>query len=525
MKLEGGINLNWVNKKGALIYEEDRPKWVHPRDIRIAERRPLIYDKKLSTKENAENVVVQGDNLLAMNTLLPLYENKIQMIYIDPPYNTKKTFDHYDDNLQHSEWLTFMRDRLTLAKKFLHPEQGSIWIQLDDDEHAYLKVLCDEIFGRSNFVASVVWQKKFSPQNDAKYFSDMHDYILIYAKNKDTWQRNLMPRTNDSRYKNVDNDPRGVWTSGDLSVKTPNPKDIYPIITPSGREVWPPKGSSWRVSKERFEELVSDNRIWFGKTGNNVPRLKRFLSEVQQGVVPSTWWPHEDTGHNQEAKQEIKKLFPDSNEPFSTPKPERLMERIIQIASKEGDTIMDFFGGSGTTGAVAHRLKRKSILIEKGEHAEDIIVPRFNMLFNGESIYENKKTPGDLSFYKLGPSILNDSNDWNKDLDIDVIAKYALLNLDFNLVEKVNNYYIGCHFIQKEHYCVFAFDEKAGLWTDRRTSEVLNIIPRNMRLTIYTNNAVVDLPSNQVEFKPIPAAIVKLFSQKAFYGQGGNINE
>jgi adenine-specific DNA-methyltransferase len=530
-QLEGSISLNWVNKKGALIYENDRPEWVHEKDIRVSEKRPLLFDLEMSTKEDAAHKIFQGDNLLIMNSLLPYYRGAVKQIYIDPPYNTKNTFFHYDDNLQHSEWLTFMRDRLKLAKEFLDPEQGSIWIQIDDDEHAYLKIMCDEIFDRKNFVASIVWQKKYSPQNDARYFSDMHDYILVYARNKELWKRNLMPRTEKQNkiYKNLDNDPRGLWRPDNLSVKTPNPRDIYPITTPSGRVVNPPEGRSWVVSKERYEDLVKDKRIWFGEKGNNVPALKRFLSEVKQGVVPVTWWSYEETGHNEEGKKEIKKLFPKHNDPFGTPKPERLLERILTIGSNEGDLIMDFFAGSGTSGIVAHKMKRKSIMIEKGEHAETIIVPRFSKLFNGESIYEGNATPGDVSFYRLGESILLEDRNWNEELDANTIAEYALLNLDFKLIEinqtRNATYYLGRHIKQREAFAVFAYEARNSFWTEEKTEEVKAFIPAGSRLTVFTNCAVLDLATDRIDFKPIPAAIVRLFAEKTAYRQEVMVGE
>ncbi|WP_375696181.1 site-specific DNA-methyltransferase, partial [Bartonella sp. AC67GZZY] len=256
-----------------------------------------------------------------------------------------------------------MRDRLELLHRLL-AEDGSIWISIDDDEQAYLKVMMDEIFGRQNFINNIIWQKKYAPQNDTKWLSDNHDFIMVYAKDKTIWRPQLLPRSNDmdARYKNPDNDPRGLWKSGDLSVKRVTPKDIYEIITPSGRKVMPPNGRSWAMNKKKFFELLNDNRIWFGPTGSNVPSLKRFLSEVKNGMVSMTIWLYEEVGHNQDAKKEVK-VF-NSKNVFTTPKPERLMERIIQLATNSGDLVLDSFAGSGTTGAVAHKMGRKWIMIE-----------------------------------------------------------------------------------------------------------------------------------------------------------------
>ena len=266
--------------------------WVGKDQEMKLEPRILIENPKLSNTEkdkDTENMLIHGDNLLALKALESKYAGQIKCIYIDPPYNTGSAFEHYDDNLEHSKWLNLMRPRLKIMHNLLSME-GSIWISIDDDERDYLKILCDEVFGRSNFVCSVIWQKKFSPQNDAKWLSDNHDYILVYAKDKATWRPNLLPRTDDAnaRYKNPDNDPRGPWTSSDLTVRTYNENCDYEITTPSGKKFSPPESRVWGVSKERFEELVADNRIWFGEKKGNMPRIKKFLSEVKEGFVAQT---------------------------------------------------------------------------------------------------------------------------------------------------------------------------------------------------------------------------------------------
>lgn len=331
--------------------------------------------------------------------------------------NTGNAFEHYDDGVEHSIWLNLMKPRLELLKRLLR-DDGSIWISIDDDECHYLKVLCDEIFERSNFVNSVIWHKKHTRSNDAKWLSDNHDFILVYAKNKVNWIRNLLPRSEetDSSYTNIDNDPRGSWASGPCHAKTPNPKDIYEITTPSGRKLFPPAGTSWRFSKERFKELIKENRIYFGTSGKNVPRYKRFLNEVQEGLVPLTIWFKDEVGDNQEAKSEVKQFNP--NEVFSTPKPERLIQRIITIGSDEGDTILDSFLGSGTTAAVAQKMNRKWIGIELGEHCHTHCIPRLQKVINGEDnggITEsvNWKGGGGFKYYYLAPSLLNQDEHGN----------------------------------------------------------------------------------------------------------------
>ncbi|MDK4698143.1 site-specific DNA-methyltransferase [Kingella negevensis] len=306
----------------------------------------------------------------ALKSLLPFYSGSIKCIFIDPPYNTGSAFSHYDDNLEHSLWLNMMYPRLELLRELL-AEDGSIWITLDDNESHYCKVMCDEIFGRNNFVANAIWEKKFSPQNDAKWLSDNHDHILCYAKNKEKWRPNLLPRSAEalSSYKNLDNDPRGLWTSSDFSVKTYNSEYDYPITTPSGKIINPAKGRCWQTNKAAFQKLVDDNRIWFGKNRDNVPRVKKFLSEVKDGVTALTIWKYTEVGHNQNAKKETKEF--NSDEVFDTPKPEALLQRILTLASNEHDLVLDSFLGSGTTAAVAHKMNRRYIGIEIGEHAKN----------------------------------------------------------------------------------------------------------------------------------------------------------
>ena len=330
-----------------------------------------------------ENFVIKGNNLLALHSLVEQFRGKVKLIYIDPPYNTGNDSFGYNDRFNHSSWLTFMRSRLEVARELLQ-EDGSIWINIDDDEAHYLKVLCDDVFGRDNFVANIVWEKKYSPQNDAKWFSDNHDHILVFARKKEAWPPNLLERSEEmnKRYKNPDNDPRGKWKPGGLDAKTYSAEYDYDITTPSGRTVTPPKGSCWRVSKQKFQELVDDNRIWFGQKGNNVPSIKRFLSDVRQGVTPTTIWFHGDVGHNQEARQETNIVIGDKI--FKTPKPERLLLQIIHIATKENDVVLDFFSGSGTTAAVAHKMNRQWIAVEQMDYTETITVERLKKVVSGE---------------------------------------------------------------------------------------------------------------------------------------------
>lgn len=420
------LELTWIGK-------EDPREAIEPRIL--IENPDYSYGTvETGTLPNGKpwngNMLIHGDNLLALKALEENYTNAVKCIYIDPPYNTGSAFEHYDDNLEHSIWLSLIRERLIILYNLLSPD-GSMWISLDDTEQAYCKVLCDEIFGRNNFVANVIWEKKYAPSNDAKWLSDSHDFILVYAKNKETWRPNLLPRSKDmdSRYKNPDNDPRGKWKAGDCSVKTYSASADYPITTPSGRIVNPPVGYCWRFSKEKFAELVADNRIWFGKDGNNVPAVKRFLSEVKDGMTAMTIWKYQEVGHNQEAKKEIKAFGFESV--FDTPKPERLIERVLTLGSNPGDLVLDSFLGSGTTAAVAQKMGRRYIGVELGQHAYTHCVPRLKMVTDGTdqggiSKAQNWKGGNGFKFYELAPSLLKEDKFGNlvinKEYNADMLA-------------------------------------------------------------------------------------------------------
>jgi len=468
--------INWINREEALFYEINEeegkgiaPYWVDRSDIRVKEARPLIFQKVYTTQEKdkegtipgtekeyeieesdeddpgIENILIKGDNLLALNALKKHFdklpdEEKVKCIYIDPPYNTGSAFEHYDDNLEHSEWLTLMRDRLVVMRDLLS-ESGSIWISVDDDESHYLKILCDEIFSRNNFVANVIWEKKYSPQNDAKWMSDSHDHILVYAKNKEIWRPNLLPRTAEmnKRYKNIDNDYRGHWKSSGLDVKTYSKEYDYPITTPSGRIVNPPAGYCWRVSKKKFKEMVEDNRIWFGESGNNVPSIKRFLSEVQDGLVSKTLWFRSEVDDNQKGKREVK-VF-NNKEVFATPKPERLICRILTLATSENDLALDCFAGSGTTLAVAQKMNRRWIGVEVGNHADTHIIPRLQKVISGKDQGGISKAVewqggGSFKYCHVGQSIISidketGKGEFNWSLGKKFVEESLLISYDF----------------------------------------------------------------------------------------------
>lgn len=360
-----------------------------------------------------DNMLIHGDNLLALKALEQDYTGKIKCIYIDPPYNTGNAFEHYDDGLEHSIWLSLMRDRLEILRRLLSNDGGSIWISIDADESHYLKVLCDEIFGRQCFVDEVIWQRAFAPVNLKKTLSRSHDTILVYCKNPINFILNTLPRSDKQceNYKNPDNDPRGAWTSADCTVGPVVEEKLYEIITPGGRSVFPPEGRCWLFSKDRFEEMVADNRIWFGKNGNNAPRVKKFISEVKGGVVATTLWTRDECGDNQEAKREIKALFPDEKNPFDTPKPERLIQRILTLASNPGDLVLDSFLGSGTTAAVAQKMGRRWIGVEMGDHVYTHCIPRLKKVIDGEdqggiTKAVNWQGGGGFKFYELASSLI-----------------------------------------------------------------------------------------------------------------------
>lgn len=408
--------LDWFNKKEALKTADKTPYKV------------LVENKELSYGDQTQgNMLIKGDNLEALKALLPYYKGRVKCIYIDPPYNTGSAFEHYDDNLEHSTWLSMMYPRLELLRELL-AEDGSIWVSLDDNEQAYCKVLLDEIFGRKNFVCNVIWQKKYSPANDAKWFSDNHDFIIIYAKNKEIWHPNLLPRTEEQNkyYKYDDNDGRGHWRSDNVLVKSFSQSGVFPIVNPNtGKEYWPPKGSCYRFNAATAAQLLKENKFYFGKDGKGAPQLKRYLSEVKQGMTPLTIWIYEEVGHNQDAKKEVKQF--NAEDVFATPKPERLIERVLTLGSNKGDLVLDSFLGSGTTAAVAQKMGRKYIGIEMGEHAVTHCAPRLQQVTDGTdqggiSKAVNWTGGSGFTFYDLGKPIFDEEGNINHGISFKDLA-------------------------------------------------------------------------------------------------------
>ncbi|WP_294289610.1 site-specific DNA-methyltransferase [uncultured Sphingomonas sp.] len=361
-----------------------------------------------------DNMLIKGDNLLTLKALEQDYAGKVKCVFIDPPYNTGSAFEQYDDGLEHSLWLSLMRDRVSLIHRLLR-DDGSLWVTLDDNEAHYFKVMCDQIFGRANFVATVVWEKDKGGRGDAD-ISLSHDNIIVYAKDRKFWSksRNLLPRTETQlgRFKNPDNDPRGPWRQGDDgTAKSGTEKQRFPIVLPSGRSVTPPPGRYWAFSQTTLELARAEGRAYFGQDGDRLPIIKRYITEVRDGVAPRTWWSADEVGTNQQAKRDhLNKLLAEV-EPFATPKPEGLLQRILTIATNPGDLVLDSFAGSGTTGAVAHKMGRRWIMVEIGNHADTHIVPRLTKVIDGDDAGGVTKAVGwegggGFRYYTLAPSLL-----------------------------------------------------------------------------------------------------------------------
>lgn len=400
------LELTWIGK-------DKRPK-LEPRILLEDPARSYHAERRVSDGDLFDNRLIFGDNLLALKALEQEYTGKVKCCFIDPPYNTGSAFTHYDDGLEHSIWLSLMRDRLEIIRRLLAVD-GSLWITIDDNEAHYLKVLCDEVFGRKSFVTSFAWEKDKGRRSDTD-ISSAHDHILLYALNREGWKgtRNLLPRTSsqEGRYKNPDNDSRGPWLQGDNgTAKSGTERQRFEVTLPSGRKVRPPPGRYWVFSPEALELARSENRAYFGKDGNRMPIIKRYLKDVQSGVVPRTFWTADEAGHNQEAKRDHLNKLLKGVSTFETPKPERLLERILTIATNRGDLVLDSFAGSGTTGAVAHKMGRRWIMIELGEHCHTHIIPRLKKVIDGDDpggITEavGWKGGGGFRYYRLAPSLL-----------------------------------------------------------------------------------------------------------------------
>jgi len=431
--------LDWVNKNQAVNASTQVPYHL------------LQLEQTHGDAQAAQlNTIIQGDNLQALKALLPFYTGKVKCIFIDPPYNTQSAFEHYDDKLEHSQWLSLMYPRLVLLRELL-AEDGSIWVSIDDREAHYLKILMDEVYGRLCLIGNVVWRSSDAANNDAKTFSLDHNHIIVFSKNPN-WQANPLPRNEKSNlhYKNRDNDPNGPWFMGNLSSPKPRPNLRYTITSPQGHEVSPP-ANGWRWQQSTMHEMIETGEVIFSDDGKRV--IKKTYLKDQSGLAPSTMWDDiEDTGHNRQAKYELKKLFPDipTSELFATPKPERLISKILTIATNLNDLVLDSFLGSGTTSAVAHKMNRRYIGIEMGEHARTHCIPRLQKVITGEqggiSKAVNWQGGGGFSFYTLGDAVFDAQGHISPNVRFNSLAAYIwLLETKTAIVMQASTPFIGEH--------------------------------------------------------------------------------
>jgi len=521
-------------KKYGIVWEEEK----EPEKVvtLCKEKLPVLIEdkrKEIETdKDKPVNILIEGDNYHALSVLNYTHKGRIDVIYIDPPYNTgNKDFvfnDKYidlEDSYRHSKWISFMAKRLRLVKNLLK-DTGVIFISIDDNEIAQLKLLCDEIFYENNFLSSVVWQKTFSPINLRKNISNNHDFILVYAKNINYLNLNLLERSEEqnNRYKNPDNDPRGPWTAGGLDVGPLVPEKVYPIYNPYTKsKILPPKGYCWRYTKERLEELIKENRIYFPKSGRGVPRIKRFLRDVQQGIVATTFWSSDEIGHTQEAKQELKTITVESDLVFETPKPLRLIKRILHLSTKKNSLVLDFMAGSGTTGHAVLELNkedggnRQFILCTNNENniCTDVCYPRIKKAIEGYRNLKKDKIEGLKGNLKYFTTDFVDAEptDRNKKKLVDKSTEMLCLkedcfdstkkDLHFRIFKNNQNKYLGIiydddgiEFFKKEAkkmkkkfvVYVFSLDESA------REEEFEDMV-------------------DMVQLKPIPAVILNVYKR------------
>lgn len=526
--------LHWIGKEKVINHHMDVP-------FKVLEHSYGFDNGKQSDQETKSgNKIIHGDNLEALKALLPEYEGKIKCIYIDPPYNTGNESWVYNDNVndpkmkkwlgqvvgkesedlsRHDKWLCMIYPRLKLLHKLL-ADDGAIFISIDDNEQANLKLICDEIFGVGNFINNVIWQKKYTQSNDAKYFSDTHDFIVCYAKNKGAFKIGLFPRNEKqlNAYKNPDNDSRGSWKSTPLTVKTASEAYIYEIETPTGKKFLPPKSRSWMYSKEAFLRDVEDNRIWFGSKGDSAPAKKSFLSEVKRGVTPKTLWLYDEAGHNHLAKQEIKEILVESS--FDTPKPSKLIELILRICNiNNNDFILDSFAGSGTTAHAVLNLNkqdggnRKFICIEMEDYAENITAERVKRVIKGYG--EDKKavegTGGSFDFYELGQPLFNEDGNLNESVGIEKIRSYVwYTETKMAFVEPENS--DNKHFLGKKDETAYYFNYEPTEVTTLNHDFLATIKFKSEQYVIYADNCLLTkefMSKHNIIFKKIPRDITR----------------
>ena len=500
-------HLEWTNKAQAIAQAADVP--YH-----------LLRFERGYGDANADNLLIRGDNLLALKALLPFYRGRVKCIYIDPPYNTQSAFEHYDDKLEHSQWLSLMYPRLVLLRELL-AEDGSIWASIDDTEAHYLKVLMDEIFGRRSFVTAIAWQQRTTREN-RKTFSSNHEYLLLYAREYSRFAANRndldLTETVKARYKNPDNDPRGPWQSVSANAQAGHgtPAQFYTLIAPNGKQHKLPNGRCWLYTEERMRQEIVANNIWFGRNGNGVPRIKKFLSEAKSGLTPETLWFAEEVGTNDFAKKHLIELFRNASL-FDTPKPEPLISRVIHIATNPGDLVLDSFLGSGTTAAVVHKMGRRYIGIEMGEHAETHCIPRLEKVIAGEqggiSQAVGWQGGGGFRYYTLDEPVFLADGGINPAVRFAALAAY-LWHFETGQAasQTFDSPFLGEH-AGKAYYLLYN-----GILGDRRPeggnvltgavlAQLLTLHPHSGRKVIYgemTRLGTARLLAEDIEFKQIP---------------------
>lgn len=518
--------LMWKGKEQVINHHLEVP-------VRVLKRH-FAFNGDADGVNSTGNTIIHGDNLEALKALLPEYEGRIRCIYIDPPYNTGNESWVYNDNVnepqivkwlgqvvgkdgedlcRHDKWLCMMYPRLQLLRRLL-AEDGSIWISIDDNEQAHLRAVMDEIFGANNFVANVVWQKRTSP--DARLMlSNAHEHIVVYGKNSTKIQFSKIPQSEKQRsaFKNPDNDPRGPWVSTDFAAQGFRPNQMYEITTPSGRKVKPPVGNCWKNVESVFLALVADNRIWFGKDGNGVPRRKTFLSE-SPGVTAWTWWANTEVGHTQEAKHEVKSLVGDEGKIFDTPKPIRLILQILQIATRPGDIILDSFAGSGTTGHAVLNLNRQDggnrtfILIEMMDYAETITAERIKRVINGygEGSKAVAGTGGGFTYCTLGERVFDDEGFLNPNLDRAALRDYVARSEGLPGAEAGEH----PHWLGERDRTGYYFYDDPERPTVLNLEFLATLTRRNESYLIYADSCLLDeafMQHHHILFKKIPRDI------------------
>ena len=522
--------LNWIGKDKVVNHHLDVP-------FRTLEKQ---YTLAPNGGEDNGNMIIHGDNLDALKALLPMYEGRVKCIYIDPPYNTGNEKWVYNDNVndphikawlgkvvgaegedlsRHDKWLCMMYPRLKLLQKLLHPTNGSIFISIDENEVANLKLICNEIFGSNHHVATIAWQKRYSRENRGA-IGDAHEYILIYASNVEVF-KNLRHKVafddNSSKvYKNPNNDPKGRWRAVPMTAQGFRPNQMYPITTPSGVIHYPPNGRCWSTVESEYKKLLEAGRIYFGKNGDSQPSTIRYLSEVE-GMVPWTWWPHEEVGHTDEAKKEIISILGDASL-FDTPKPTRLIDRILHIATDPNDIILDSFAGSGTTAhAVLNMNKqdgghRKFILVEMGDYAESITAERVRRVINGygEGNKAVEGTGGGFSFYELGDALLINGmlNPNATEEKIRAYVYYTETRCALPAASENEKYLLGVH----ENHAYYFYYEADRMTTLNRAF-LQTIQTRAEGYLIYADSNTLsaeDMARFHITFKKIPRDIAAL---------------